>query len=52
MDVRRFAVQRAEGFLPTLRRTMQLPDPVVIDVAVDYSHNTTLDAQALGQALI
>jgi acetolactate synthase-1/2/3 large subunit len=48
---RGFAVERAEDFLPVLRKAMTLPGPVVIDVPVDYSHNKALGAQVLPQAL-
>jgi acetolactate synthase-1/2/3 large subunit len=51
MGARGFAVERAEDFLPVLRKAMLLPGPVVIDVPVDYSHNKALGAQVLPQAL-
>ncbi len=37
-----FAVRSAEEFLPTLRRAMETPGPVLIDIPVDYSHNADL----------
>jgi acetolactate synthase I/II/III large subunit len=49
---RGFAVEHAEDFLPILRKAMELPGPVVIDVPVDYSHNRVLGQQVLPQALI
>jgi acetolactate synthase-1/2/3 large subunit len=49
---RAFAVLRAEDFLPTLRKAMELPGPVLIDVAVDYSHNRALGENVLPQALV
>jgi acetolactate synthase-1/2/3 large subunit len=51
MGARGFAVDRAEDFLPILRKAMTLPGPVVIDVPVDYRHNKALGAQVLPQAL-
>jgi acetolactate synthase-1/2/3 large subunit len=52
MGARGFAVERAEDFAPTLRKAMDLPGPVLIDVPVDYSHNKALGQQVLPQALI
>jgi acetolactate synthase I/II/III large subunit len=52
MGARGFAVDRAEDFAPTLRKAMELPGPVLIDVAVDYSHNKALGQQVLPGALI
>jgi acetolactate synthase-1/2/3 large subunit len=49
---RAFAVLRAEDFLPTLRKAMELPGPVLIDAAVDYSHNRALGENVLPQALV
>lgn len=37
-----FYVRSAEEFLPTLRRAMETPGPVLIDIPVDYSHNADL----------
>ncbi|MDO8691897.1 MAG: acetolactate synthase large subunit [Dehalococcoidia bacterium] len=37
-----FRVERASDFLPTLRRALDLPEPSVIEVAVDYSENLRL----------
>ncbi len=37
-----FRVESASDFLPTLRRAMDLPEPSVIEVAVDYSENLRL----------
>ena len=47
-----FAVRRPEEFAPTLRKAMELPGPVLIDVPVDYSHNKALGEQVLPDALI
>lgn len=47
-----FAVERAEDFLPVLRRAMEMPGPVLIDVPVDYSHNRALGETVLAQALV
>jgi acetolactate synthase-1/2/3 large subunit len=52
MGARGFSVERAEDFAPTLRKAMDLPGPVLIDVPVDYSHNKSLGQQVLPQALI
>ena len=52
MGARGLAVERAEDFLPTLRLAMELPGPIVIDVAVDHSHNRALGMQLHPQALI
>jgi acetolactate synthase-1/2/3 large subunit len=52
MGARGFAIERAEDFAPTLRKAMDLPGPVLIDVPVDYSHNKALGQQVLPQALI
>jgi acetolactate synthase-1/2/3 large subunit len=52
MGARGFAIERAEDFAPTLRKAMELPGPVLIDVPVDYSHNKALGQQVLSQALI
>lgn len=41
-----FRIIHADEFLPTLRRAMEIPGPVLIDIPVDYSHNT-----ALGQGM-
>lgn len=41
-----FRINHPDEFLPTLRRAMEIPGPVLIDIPVDYSHNT-----ALGQAM-
>jgi acetolactate synthase-1/2/3 large subunit len=49
---RGFAVERADDFLPVLRKVMELPGPVLIDVPVDYSHNKALGEHVLPQALI
>jgi acetolactate synthase I/II/III large subunit len=49
---RGFAVERADDFLPVLRKAMEMPGPVLIDVAVDYTHNKALGEQVLPQALI
>ena len=49
---RGFAVERADDFLPVLRKAMEMPGPVLIDVAVDYTHNKALAEQVLPQALI
>jgi acetolactate synthase-1/2/3 large subunit len=52
MGARGFAVERAADFAPTLRKAMDLPGPVLIDVPVDYSQNKALGQQVLPQALI
>jgi len=41
-----FRINHPDEFLPTLRRAMEIPGPVLIDIPVDYSHNI-----ALGQAM-
>lgn len=41
-----------EDVLPALRRAMEIPGPVVVDVAVDYSHNHALAGQVLPQVLV
>jgi acetolactate synthase-1/2/3 large subunit len=38
-------VRTTEEFLPTLEKAMAEPGPSIIDVPVDYSHNTDLFAQ-------
>jgi acetolactate synthase-1/2/3 large subunit len=52
MGAKGFAIERAEDFLPVLRKAMTMSGPVLIDVPVDYSHNRALGAQVLPQALI
>jgi len=52
MGARGFAVERSEDFAPTLRKAMDLPGPVLIDVPVDYSHNKALGQQVLSPVLI
>jgi acetolactate synthase-1/2/3 large subunit len=52
MGANGFAVERAEDFLPVLRKAMTMSGPVLIDVPVDYSHNKALGAQILPQALV
>jgi acetolactate synthase-1/2/3 large subunit len=52
MGARGFAIERPEEFAPTLRKAMELPGPVLIDVQVDYSHNKALGQQVLPRALI
>jgi acetolactate synthase I/II/III large subunit len=52
MGARGFSVERAEDFAPTLRKAMEMPGPVLIDVPVDYSHNTSLGEQTLAHALV
>jgi acetolactate synthase-1/2/3 large subunit len=52
MGARGFAVERADDFAPTLRKAMDLPGPVLIDVPVDYSHNKALGQQVLSPVLI
>src|SRR5262249_26157458 len=37
-----FRVERPESFAPTLRKAMEIPGPVIIEVPVDYSHNREL----------
>lgn len=46
-----FQVRSAEEFLPTLRRAMETPGPVLIDIPVDYSHNADL-GRAMHQGII
>jgi acetolactate synthase-1/2/3 large subunit len=41
-----FRIAHPDEFVPTLRRAMEIPGPVLIDIPVDYSHNI-----ALGQAM-
>lgn len=41
-----FRINHPDEFVPTLRRAMEIPGPVLIDIPVDYSHNV-----ALGQAM-
>jgi acetolactate synthase-1/2/3 large subunit len=41
-----FRIESPDQFVPTLRRAMEIPGPVLIDIPVDYSHNI-----ALGQAM-
>ncbi len=41
-----FRIGSPDEFVPTLRRAMEIPGPVLIDIPVDYSHNI-----ALGQAM-
>lgn len=43
-----FRVETASDFLPTLQRAMKLPEPSVIEVAVDYAENLRL-TEKLGQ---
>jgi acetolactate synthase-1/2/3 large subunit len=52
IGARGFAVERADDFLPILRKAMEMPGPVLVDVAVDYTHNKALGEQVLPQALI
>lgn len=52
LGARGFAIERPEEFAPTLRKAMELPGPVLIDVPVDYSHNKALGQQVLPSALI
>jgi acetolactate synthase-1/2/3 large subunit len=52
MGAKGFTVERAEDFLPVLRKAMTMSGPVLIDVPVDYSHNKALGAQVLPQALV
>ena len=40
-----FAIKSPDEFAPTLRKAMDLPGPVLIDIPVDYSHNLELGAQ-------
>jgi acetolactate synthase I/II/III large subunit len=39
-----YRIKHAEDFVPTLRRALKEPGPSIIDVSVDYSHNTDLGA--------
>ncbi len=41
-----FRVEHPDQFVPILRRAMETPGPVLIDIPVDYSHNIEL-----GQAM-
>ncbi len=43
-----FRVERASDFLPTLRKALDLPEPSVVEVAVDYTENLRL-TEKLGQ---
>jgi acetolactate synthase-1/2/3 large subunit len=52
IGARGFAVERADDFLPVLRKAMEMPGPVLVDVAVDYTHNKALGEQVRPQALI
>jgi acetolactate synthase-1/2/3 large subunit len=52
MGARGFAVERPEDFAPTLRKAMELPGPVLIDVPVDYSHNKVLAQHLSPEALV
>ena len=52
MGARGFAVERADEFAPTLRKAMEMSGPVLIDVAVDYSHNKALGQQVRPEVLI
>jgi acetolactate synthase I/II/III large subunit len=40
-----FAIKQPEEFAPTLRKAMNTPGPVLIDIPVDYSHNLELGEQ-------
>lgn len=37
-----FRIDHPDEFVPTLRRAMDIPGPVLIDIPVDYSHNIEL----------
>jgi acetolactate synthase-1/2/3 large subunit len=41
-----FRIESPDQFVPTLRKAMEIPGPVLIDIPVDYSHNIEL-----GQAM-
>jgi acetolactate synthase I/II/III large subunit len=40
-----FAIKSPDEFAPTLRKAMDMPGPVLIDIPVDYSHNLELGKQ-------
>jgi acetolactate synthase-1/2/3 large subunit len=39
-----FRIDHPDQFVPTLRRAMEIPGPVLIDIPVDYAHNIELGA--------
>jgi acetolactate synthase-1/2/3 large subunit len=41
-----FRIERADALLPTLRRALAMPAPVIIEVPVDYGENARLMASA------
>ena len=40
-----FAIHTPDEFAPTLRKAMETPGPVLIDIPVDYRHNRELGRQ-------
>jgi acetolactate synthase I/II/III large subunit len=52
MGAKGFSVDCAADFAPILRKAMQMDGPVLIDVAVDYSHNKALFKHVRPEALI
>jgi acetolactate synthase I/II/III large subunit len=52
MGAKGFSVDCAADFAPILRKAMQMDGPVLIDVAVDYSHNKALFEHVRPEALI
>jgi acetolactate synthase-1/2/3 large subunit len=47
-----FAVKSPDELAPTLKKAMSLEGPVLIDIPVDYSHNTELGQQIRSDAII
>jgi len=47
-----FRVERPDVFAPTLRKAMEIPGPVIIEVPVDYSHNRELGQQVRSETII
>jgi acetolactate synthase-1/2/3 large subunit len=47
-----FRVEQPEAFAPTLRKAMEIPGPVIVEVPVDYSHNRELGQQVRSEAII
>lgn len=47
-----FLVEQPEAFASTLRKAMEIPGPVIIEIPVDYSHNRELGQQVRSDAII
>ena len=47
-----FRVEQPEAFAPTLRKAMEIPGPVIVEVPVDYSHNRELGHQIRSETII